>query len=542
MSRFSLLLSVVLAGAGLVPLPILAQTAPDPAPETTAEPQATPAPEATAEPEPLRAPRVVITPETLQSDPRLNRRRVDLSPAAEAAELPVLGEAASGAGVRLLRLWTAEGRAAGLAGVFYDNRDGGHSRLSDERFPQLTHLDYAEVFQAQRLDRALADHFLFGAPVLGNASMAVTRGDRPRSLPRLAMTLPHGAAQAFIGYAHNHLYVYPGHRDYRDADILPATLPYFVVSRGSSRSDRPFLEALAMTLASFRPETRARLEAEGLLAPTLTMILRRGLSEVTDYLSPMAHPPVFLRDRLRTEVMMQIAQAMAPDEIPPLVRLEVQRDGFAAEAGLTGESERLFDTPSAVARLWRGWEGRRQMVVSAARTGDPNGRPLEFHWILLSGDPERVRIDPLDRARRAAVLTVDWHDAPVPNATGAVPGARVEIAVIAWNGVQYSAPALISVAFPAHEQRRYSRGPQGLPMLLDVDYDAEGREVGYDNVLWWTAPWRDEAVRDGHLRLVAWRRHFADGRVVLVTPAVSGDYQLRDGHLSRVLEWTPPTR
>lgn len=530
MSRFSILLSVALAGASLGPLATFAQTA------------AEPAPEATGAPEPLRAPRVAVTPDALQPDPRLNRFRVNLTPAPEAADLPVLGDAASGAGVRLLRLWTAEGRAAGLAGVFYDNRDRGHSRLSDERFPQLTHIDYGEDLQAEGLDRALADRFLFGAPVLGNASMAVTGGSHPRSLPRLAMTLPPGPAQAFIGYVHNHLYVYPGHRDYGDADILPATLPYFVVSRGSSGSDSPFLEALAMTMAAFRPETRARLEAEGLLAPALAMILRRGLSGVTDYLSPNAHPPVFERDRLRTEVMMQIAQAMAPDEIPPLVRLEVLRDGFAAEAGLTRESERLFDTPAAVARLWRSWEGRRQMMVSAARTGDPNDRPLEFHWILLSGDPARVRIDLLDRARSAAALTVDWHDAPVRNATGAAPGARVEIAVIAWNGAQFSAPALISVAFPAHEQRRYATGPQGLPMLLDVDYDAAGREVGYDNALWWTAPWRDEAVRDGNHRLVAWRRHFADGRVVLVNPAAPGDYELHNGHQSRVLEWTPPSR
>lgn len=528
MTRWLLPASVALTLGVFGAAPVPAQTGNDAAPAEA--------------PEPVRAPRVTVTPDSLQPEPRLNRFRVDLAPAPEATELPVLGDDASGAGVRLLRLWTAEGRAAGLAGVFYDNRDGGHSRLSDTRFPQLTHIDYGPELREQGANRALADRFLFRAPVLGNASMAVTRGSHPRSLPRLAMTMSDGAAHAFVGYVHNHLYVYPGHRDYREADVMPATLPYFVVSRGSSGSDRPFLHALAMTLAAFQPETRARLEAEGLIAPTLTMILRRGLSEVTDYLSPKAHPPVFRRERLRTEVMMQIAQGMAPDEIPPLVRLEVLRDGFAAEAGLTGKSERLFDTPAAVARLWRSWEGRRQMVVSAARTGDPDGRPLEFHWVLLSGDPERVRIDPLDRARSAAVLTVDWHDAPVPNATGAAPGARVEIAVIAWNGAQFSAPALISVAFPAHERRRYETGPLGLPMLLDVDYDAAGREVGYDNALWWTAPWRDEAVRDGDQRLVAWRRHFADGRVTLVNPAVSGDYELRDGHRRRVLEWTPPTR
>ena len=36
------------------------------------------------------------------------------------------------------------------------------------------------------------------------------------------------------------------------------------------------------------------------------------------------------------------------------------------------------------------------MTVSAAETRDPNGRPLEFHWRLLQGDPEKGH----DRALR----------------------------------------------------------------------------------------------------------------------------------------------
>ena len=530
MIRRGFLLRVAGGLAALSPLRGLAQS------DGTEE---TPRPAAAA---PLRAPRATVTPDLLGWDAQQNRWGVNLKPAPEAAERPPIAVDATGGGIRLLRVWMAQGRVAGLAGVFYDNRDRGHSRLSDRQFPQLTHIDYDAELAEQNYDMGLGHQFLFPAPLIGNASLAITTGNFPRSLPRLAMTAPPGARDAFVGYVRNHLYVYPAHRDYRDDDVFPATLPYFVPSLGSSGSDRPFVAALLMALAAFRPETRARLEADGLIAPTLAMILRRGQSGVTDYLDPVAHPPVFDRERLGIETMMQVAQTIAPDAIPPMVRLQVEEEGFALQAGLSGESERLFDTPSAVARLWRSWRWRQQMVVSAARTGDPNGRPLQFHWLLLSGDPERVRIEPLDAARSRVRLTVHWHDGPVPNATGAAPGARVEIAAIAWNGAHYSAPAPISIAFPAHERRSYAMGPGGNVLLRDVDYDAASRRAAYDNAVWWTAGWRDAAVYDSRLRLVAWRRTFADGRTTTVTPDAPGAYRLETGHQQRRLDWTPPSQ
>ena len=61
----------------------------------------------------------------------------------------------------------------------------------------------------------------------------------------------------------NALYVHPAHKDYEDRDLFPANTPYLIVSRGSSGSDRPFLEAVAMILAAFRPDTKAKLAEPG---------------------------------------------------------------------------------------------------------------------------------------------------------------------------------------------------------------------------------------------------------------------------------------
>lgn len=493
-----------------------------------------------AAPEPPQAPGVTVSKDLLHRDAQRRRWLADIAPVPEAVENPILGEAVTGADARLLRSWQARGTAAGLAGVFYENRDRGHSPLDPARFPQLTRILYDEDLRAEGADRSLGHFMLFPAPVLGNASLAVTSGPFARSLPRLAMTTPNSAAAAFVGYAHNHLYVYPGHFDVRNGrDLLPAMVPYFAISLGSSRSDQPILEALAMTLAALRPETRARLEEERLLAPTLTMLLRRGLSGTPGYLSPEAHPPAIRRDRLRPGLMMGAAQAMTPEEIPPLVRLEVISETFSEAAGLGQRSERLFDTPAAVARLWRGWEGRQEMIVSTEATRDPNGRPLQIHWLLISGDPARVEITPLDPEGRRARLRIDWHDAPFQPRPSAFSRSRLEIAAIAWNGAQYSAPSLVTVGFPPHQERTYRPGPDGQPRLVSVDYDATGREAEYDPRLWYEAPWRDEALRDSSGRIIGWRRRMPD-RVAFVTPQAPGVHGV-EGHAEGrpVLTWTP---
>jgi hypothetical protein len=308
---------------------------------------------ATPRPAPPEAPRVLVTREGVQPIPNLRRSLAMVSVPPEAAANPVLGPGESDPEGRFLRQWVFDGTAAGLAGVFYDNRDNGHSRLSARRFPQLTHIDYHEDLRASGMHRSLPHAFLFPGPVLGNASLAVTGGMNARSLPRLAMTSPFDIAQAFVGYANNHLYVYPGHMDLGrgGGDVLPAMVPYFPISRGSSSSDRPLLDAMALALASLRPETRARLEEERLLAPALVMLLRFGLRDTDGYLDPRAHPASIHRDMLRPGLMMSAAREIRPDEIAPMVQLRVLAEEFSDAAGLAEKGERLFDTPSAVARL-----------------------------------------------------------------------------------------------------------------------------------------------------------------------------------------------
>ena len=93
------------------------------------------------------------------------------------------------------------------------------------------------------------------------------------------MTRPDGTGplRLWQNAAANQLYIYPAHKDYgakdgeaKDGapadgvigDLFPANTPYVIVTHGSSGSDQPFLDAIAMILAAFRPDTKARLTAE----------------------------------------------------------------------------------------------------------------------------------------------------------------------------------------------------------------------------------------------------------------------------------------
>jgi hypothetical protein len=429
---------------------------------------------------------------------------------------PALGRQQGDAAYDRLRDLFRLGRAAGNRGDLYDNRDRGHSALPPENHPQVTAIRYGEAARAADVDYGLNDRILFDRPTFGNSSTALTSGPLWRSLPRAALTRADGAGpwRLWEAYVANQIYVYPSHRDVTPerGDLMPANTPYMIVAQGSSGSDRPFLEAVAMILAAFRPETKARLVEEGLLAPTVQFVFRRSQRSVLsrdNYMSGLAHPSAFSPYEIGLARMVSLANSIAPDAIPPLVRLRVVEEDEPRE-GLDyfgeGLSERFFDTPAAIGRIWRGKDYTRRMLVSAEDSVDPNGRPLEFHWRLLRGDPERVRITPAADGRRAAI-EIDWQGPRPVAEESPIASARVDIGVFASNGAHDSAPAIISIALPLQETRRYEPGPDGRPRIAAIDHaDPAKARIYVDPMLAARADWRDEYAYDAAGRPAGWRR------------------------------------
>lgn len=433
------------------------------------------------------------------------------------ADLPVIGAKNRQDGARLLRLLMSKTSTNGFNKIIYDNRDRGHSRLDPDLYPALTHLKYGSDLRSAGLDSGLAGRILFPAVVFGNSSTAVTNGYAARSLPRLAMTNPAWRQITPVLYASNHIYVYPEHRDHDNADLYPINWPYMIVSQGSSGSDKPFLHAIALTLAALPPDTFAFLRENGLIAPTLQMILRRNLKAVSTreaYLTGVAHPAAFDSRQLQTGRMVEQASGLRPEDVPPLVRLRVVEEDFSAAAGLAGLGERFFDTPAAIGRIWRNFAWERELVVSAEDTRSPLDQPLTFEWRLLRGDPQRVSIELLEPNGLSARIRVGWHDPwSVPVAIGKTRReSRVDIGVFASNGANDSAPAMISIDFPEHQLRRYLADANGEMRLSSIDYDAKGRDVYFDPLLFWSAAWTDMARYDeSGTKLLGWDRVGADG-------------------------------
>ncbi|MEX0340910.1 MAG: hypothetical protein AB3N11_17950, partial [Arenibacterium sp.] len=280
-------------------------------------------------------------------------------------------------GASLLQSLVARGQSQGFGGILYENRDRDHSTISEALFPNLTFLRYGPVLRRGSADDGAALSILINRPLIGNSSTAYTAGYRARSQTRLAMTATNAANIAFLQFAANSLYIYPEHRDHDAHDMYPANWLYTLNSQGSSGSDRKFIEAMLMTLAAFPPETRAFLEQNSLLVQTLQLIMRRNLAGVesqNDFMSAKAHPTAFEKERLRIGRMISQAAALNFSEVPPIVHLTMEEEDFANEAGLAGLSERLFTTPAAIARTWRGPQWEREFVVSTEATKDPNDR------------------------------------------------------------------------------------------------------------------------------------------------------------------------
>jgi len=421
----------------------------------------------------------------------------------------------------LLREHVARGRASGNHGDLYDNRDRGHSSLAAQTFPQLARVAYPPEAQASDLDYGLNDRILFAHPTLGNSSTALTAGPTWRSQPRLALTEPDGTGplRLWQNAAANHLYVYPAHKDFTEegGDLLPANTPYILVSRGSSFSDQPFLEAVAMIYAAFRPATKARLVETGTLVSTTQMVFRRSLQAVTSsalYHSAAAHPAAHAGFQINLARMVSLAQSIAPEAIPAEARLRVVEEAPATEGiDFFGEglSEVLFDTPSAIARVWRAGAGRREIILSAEDSRDVNDRALTYQWHLLQGDPDRVTIEPLEGGARARI-TLDWHEPFAISEDDPITTRRVDIGLFAHNGAHDSAPAIASWYFPDHETRVYAPGPDGAPRLMVRDGADPARADAYaDPMLVARTPWRDEYSYDADGALAGWTRHRAEG-------------------------------
>tara|TARA_Y100001934_G_scaffold282554_1_gene396848 strand:- start:1398 stop:3410 length:2013 start_codon:yes stop_codon:yes gene_type:complete len=454
-------------------------------------------------------------------------------PEAGLAEKPIMKE--DGKVSALLAKWYEAGTAAGNAGDLYDNHDGDHSNMKFEAYPQLTRIEFGPAIRQRQLHSGLQRHFIFSGITLGNSSTALTKGKYWRSQARGALTQPNGASRLALHYLGNHLYFYPEHRDHDVGhngngggygDVFPANTPYLVVSQGSSGSDRAFMDAFAATLAAFRPEVKKKLALNGMLISTMQMIFRRSnshLQNAKEYFNGKAHPTVFDSKHLDVVRMIRRAHSIEIDSLPPFAQFKVAKEDLPVPNRDYFDfrpHQRLFDTPCAVARVYKTTAPIYSLTLDAQSSRDINGKPLIFRWVVLRGDGSRIEIEKLEDKGSVVEVRVPWHDRRPVLPGSALESNRVDVGLFVGNGDHWSAPAILSVYFPDNQKRTFAEDGR----IESIDYSIDNY---VDPFLENSRNWRDDYRYDDKGNLLGWTRFRKD----------EADQQFSvDGHL--VLEAT----
>lgn len=453
-------------------------------------------------------------------DPSLNVLRTEFEFPANVTAAPVKDYGIVG---EKLRQWYGEGTAAGHVGDLYDNCDRDHSNMNYAAFPQLSRVEYEAEIRDQ-VPYGLQLGLFHGGVVLGNSSTAHVGSPFWRSNSRTAYTSAQAVDLLYSQYRSNQLYVYPEHRDHdvgRDGegagfgDVFPANTPYLITSQGSSGSDRAFLDAIACTLAAFRPEVKRRLVVQGRLMPTVQWVFRMSNKLVKnreDYLRGVAHPTVFEGAQLDVEKMIELAHSLTIESLPPWVEIKVvEEDKFQLGRDYfdIGEREKLFDSPCSITRVYRAAASKRRMVVSAEGSRDPQGKPLKFQWVVLRGDEASISISFLNDAGSVAEITVPYAARRPIHEGEKLESNRTEIGVFADNGQHYSPPAFVTWLTLDNEERTYD--DQG--RIARVVYRGATDKGHYtDPVIDLPKSWSDEYHYDAEGMCRGWTRTRGDAK------------------------------
>lgn len=368
-----------------------------------------------------------------------------------------------------IRRWLAEGTASGNAGDLYDNRDRAHSRLDPAPFRGMVPTAYSKEASDAGADIGFSLFTFPGRIAIGNSSTANTVGEFWGSCARKVQNeFPHILIQQYLS---NCVYVYPQHHDYLQSkfgDVFPTRTPFLFISPGSSWTDRPILAAMATALAAMRPETKDALASQGMISPALQYLIRMASTNVADradYATPKAHPVVFDGKSIDTLKLAKLAHSIDTNSLPLLAPLRILADeSVAFKPGSDypdRRGERLFDSPFAIARVWRAPPATRKMTVAAAAT-NPSVR---FHWFVGQGDKDKIAIRELDGKGHAVEITVSYHEPHFMTPFG-IESCRADIVCVADDGTHYSPPSFVTWYFPPVEKRRYDE----VGRIAEIDY------------------------------------------------------------------------
>ena len=319
-------------------------------------------------------------------------------------------------------------------GDIYMNRDKAHSMLKVSDFPGITEVGLDRDGRERGMDVNLPN-ILFPYPVFGNCSRAIVGGPYWRSLPRaLTTTMPAQLPVMERAYLSNQIWVFPSNADTppvgTNGDVFASITPYCLTTAGRSFSDQAYLRAALYASAAFHKDTKAEIVRRGLLAPTITTLIRKSLGIVSsedDYTSARAHPTALPPNGVNTNKLVTAAAAMTSDAVPPVVIVAVKPQELADPPKVP---ELTYASRCAWAYVLRSDEVNRVFLIAADGA-------KEYRFVQTHGTGVKVEIEKV--APNAAKVTIDRR--------GMNPTNRVDISVFGRNpGTGWGAPSYVCFA------------------------------------------------------------------------------------------------
>jgi len=230
------------------------------------------------------------------------------------------------------------------------------------------------------------------------------------------------------------------------------------------------------------------------------------VQKAEDYLTGAAHPTVFDGKNIDELKMVELAHSMVKEKLPPIAGLRVIEED-KAKVGVdyfdAAEREVLFDTPCVVARVARSLRHTRRMVVSAEPSKDVNNLPLTYHWAVLRGDGDRIKIKKLNETGSLVEILIPYHERFPISPGSDMESNRVDIGAFVHNGTHYSAPAFITTYYLDNEKRTYDKEGR----IAVCDYADAAKSLNYvDPMLDLPKDWRDQYHYGDDGKLTGWTR------------------------------------
>ena len=249
----------------------------------------------------------------------------------------------------------------------------------------------------------------------------------------------------------------------RRVDVLPANLPFRLVTGPAARDLRMAESAVETVTTSMPAHVRQFFSKCGILAPTVQWLLRRckpGVTNETDYLSPSTHPLVWRAQDFDLEALAKTSGMMTSNSIPMIARLGMLYEEYKVSPIRRAEplvdypdprAETWCETPYGIAIALRAPENRRKFRFWAS-SWPVRDRSVNYRWVRLSpGRASASRVQgqaQLSPEKGYAEIVLNWSEVR----------GRLDFAVFARYGDgPYGPPSMISFFVVPNEVRQYDR-------------------------------------------------------------------------------------